>query len=197
MKLPPSILALLKSQHGTITARDIASTGLSRTMLGNYVKAGLLERSARGVYVAAESIPDELFALSRRTHQIIFSHETAAFLHGISERTPFRHTVTVRSSQTVSSALRAELTCFYARDDLYSLGLSQAKTQFGNEVPCYNLERTVCDMVRDRPRIDDEVFLSTIKNYAHSEQKNVVRLGHYAKMMNLSKEIASTMEFIL
>lgn len=197
MNLPTSIRSLLKFQNGTITSRDIATIGISRTMLSNYVRAGLLEKASRGVYVTPSSIPDELFSISKRTHHIVFSHETAAFLLGISERTPFNHTVTIRSSQTISSALRVGLTCFYIKDDTYTLGLSQATTQFGNTVPCYDLERTVCDMIRDRPRIDDETFLTTIRNYSRSRKHDIVRLSFYAEKMNLTKKVASIMEFVL
>ena len=59
------------------------------------------------------------------------------------------------------------------------------------------MERTVCDMVRDRERMDDETFLSIIKNYAASNRKDLPKLGHYAEVMGLSKRIASLMEVAL
>lgn len=180
-----------------ISSRDVCSLGLSRTMLGKYVRRGLLVRAFRGVYVVPSAIPDELFALSRQSRRFVFSHATAAFLHGLSDRTPFVHTVSIRSSQTVSRALRARLTCFYVKDGLFSLGRTRAKTQFGNDVPCYDMERTICDMVRDRGRMDDETFLAVVKNYAASERKNLPRLGRYAEAMGLSAKISSLMEFAL
>lgn len=105
--------------------------------------------------------------------------------------------VSIRSSQTISRALRAKLTCFYVKDAIFSLGQTNAKTQFGNIVPCYDMERTICDMVRDRARVDDETFLSVIKNYASSGKKDLSKLGHYAEVMGLSRKISSLMEFAL
>lgn len=180
-----------------ISSRDVGALGLSRTMLGRYVRNGLLVRVSRGVYVVPSAIPDELFALSRQCDRFVFSHATAAFLHGISDRTPFDHMVSIRSSQTISRALRAKLTCFYVKDAIFSLGQANARTQFGNVVPCYDMERTICDMVRDRTRVDDETFLSVIKNYASSGKKDLSKLGHYAEVMGLSRKISSLMEFAL
>ena len=180
-----------------ISSRDVGALGLSRTMLGRYVRNGLLVRVSRGVYVVPSAIPDELFALSRQCDRFVFSHATAAFLHGMSDRTPFDHTVSIRSTQTISRALRAKLTCFYVKDAIFSLGQANARTQFGNVVPCYDMERTICDMVRDRARVDDETFLSVIKNYASSGKKDLSKLGHYAEVMGLSRKISSLMEFAL
>lgn len=197
MRLPDALVELLITQNGTITSRDIAEVGISRTMLGKYVAGGLLEHPARGVYSAADAIPDELFALSRRCDRIVFSHTTAAFLHGIAERTPFDHTVSVRTSQTIPSAIRAEVKCFYVQDALYDLGLSTAMTQFGNPVPCYDLERTICDLIKYRSRIDEESFLATIKNYFKSTQKNLQRLGSYAGKLNIAKKANAITELMI
>ena len=105
-----------------ITSRDVVALGLSRTMLGKYVQNGLLVRVSRGIYVVQAAIPDELFALAKQCDRFVFSHATAAFLHGISDRTPFEHTVSIRSSQTISRALRTKLACFYVKDAIFSLG---------------------------------------------------------------------------
>lgn len=196
MRLPESITALLRRQNGTITSRDIAGAGISRTMLGRYVANGLLEHSSRGVYSATDKIPDELFALSRRCDRIVFSHTTAAFLLGIAERTPFDHTVSVRTSQTIPTALRAEVKCFYVKDAFYGLGLTTARTQFGNTVPCYNLERTVCDLIRYRSRIDEETFLATMKNYFRLQQKDLRRLGSYAETLKIAKRVHAIAELM-
>lgn len=196
MRLPDILTTLLINQNGTITSRDVAEAGISRTMLGKYVAGGLLEHVARGVYSAADAIPDELFALSRRCDRIVFSHTTAAFLHGIAERTPFDHTVSVRASQTVPSALRAEVKCFYVKDSFFDLGLSTATTQFGNLVPCYDLERTICDLIKYRSRIDEESFLATLRNYFRSRGKNLQRLGSYAEKLKIAKRVNAITELM-
>ena len=49
MKMPKVIADVLAKQKGTITSQDINALGISRTMLGRYVSAGLLERVGRGL----------------------------------------------------------------------------------------------------------------------------------------------------
>ena len=80
MKMPKTIADVLAKQKGTITSQDISALGISRTMLGRYVSAGLLERVGRGLYTSVDALPDEIFALSKRNEKMIFSHATALFL---------------------------------------------------------------------------------------------------------------------
>ena len=49
MKMPKTIADVLAKQKGTITSQDISALGVSRTMLGRYVSAGLLERAGNGM----------------------------------------------------------------------------------------------------------------------------------------------------
>lgn len=197
MKLPNEIAELLGRQNGTVTSRDIAAVGVSRTMLGRYVVEGLLERVSRGVYVSPAAIQDELFALSKRSDRIVFSHATALFLHSLAERTPFVHTVSVRSGDTLSASLRSDVKCFYVRDAIFGIGLTQVRTQFGNVVPCYDVERTICDIIKCRSRMDDETFLSSLKNYLRFPARNLSRLGEYAARMGIERKVSSSVEALV
>lgn len=197
MKLPNEIAEILDRQNGTVTSRDIAAVGVSRTMLGRYVAEGLLERVSRGVYVSPVAIQDELFVLSKRSDRIVFSHETALFLHSLSERTPFVHAVSIRSSDTLSASLRSGVKCFYVRDVIFDIGLTQVRTQFGNVVSCYDAERTICDIIKCRSRMDDESFLSSLKNYLGSPARNLSRLGEYAARMGIERKVSSSVEALV
>ena len=197
MKLPNEIVEIISRQNGTVTSRDIAATSVSRTMIGRYVAEGLLERVSRGVYVSPAAIQDELLALSKRSDRIVFSHATALFLHSISERTPFVHTVSIRSSDTLSASLRSDVKCFYVRDAIFGVGLTQVRTQFGNVVPCYDMERTICDIIRCRSRMDDESYLSSLKNYLKSPARNLPRLGEYAARMGMERKLSSAVEALI
>ena len=108
-------------------------------------------------------MPDEMVFISLRTEILMFSHETALFLHGISDRTPFVHSITVPSDKIPSPALREECKVYYIKPELFDLGRTKKTTTFGNQVPCYDLERTVCDIIRSRNKMGTETFLAALK----------------------------------
>ena len=197
MKINQVILEEMEKNNNTITTAQVIELGFSRAILSKYVKEGLLERGRQGVYILPNSVHDDMYTLMLRTDKIIFSHDTALFLNGLSERTPFEHNVTIPSNSVLSGVLMEECNCYYVKPELYELGIVMKKTTFGNEVRCYNAERTICDLIRSRSRMDEETVISAIKNYAAYKDKDLNRLAAYAEKFRVSKILKQYMEVLL
>ena len=75
------------SNNYVLSTRQLLGLGLSKTTLTNYVRAGLLERCGHGYYTMPDAVEDDMYLVMLRSRHIIFSHETALFLNGLSERT--------------------------------------------------------------------------------------------------------------
>lgn len=197
MRMNPMIFEKIKSNHNIITTAQIKELGFSRAILSKYVKAGLLERCRQGVYILSDSIHDDMYTMMLCSDKIIFSHETSLFLNGLSERTPFIHSVTIPSNTSLPNSLIDECRCFYIKPELYFVGLIEKKNTMGNIVRCYDMERTICDILRSRNRLDEEMVVGAIKNYAASTEKDLNRLAVYASMFGVDKELKYYMEVLL
>ena len=192
------LLKKLAEQGGNIiTTRAAEAAGISRSVLYKRSKEGKIQRIAQGQYMLVDDMPDELLSISLRTEHLIFSHETALFLHGISDRTPFVHSVTSPANRVPSPALREECKVYYIKPELFDLGKTKMVTPFGNQVPCYDLERTVCDIIRSRNKMGTETFLAALKQYAASPKKDLNRLNSYAKKMSLTNVVRQYLEVLL
>lgn len=197
MKINSKIENVIKENHNFITTYQFVSLGYSKTLLQDYVKEGLLERCMQGIYTLPDSDYDEMYLLMISSKKIVFSHETALFLNGLSNRTPFSYSVTIPSNSSLPKSVKDDCDCFYIKPELYSLGIVSMKTSFGNEVRCYNAERTICDMLRSRNSLDEETVISAIKNYALWKDKDLNRLGQYAKKFKVDKILKMYMEVLL
>ena len=109
-------------------------------------------------------------------------------MNGLSDRTPFTHSVTIPSNACLPKAIIGECNCYYVKPELHQLGAIDMKTTFGNVVRCYDAERTVCDLLRSRTRIDEETVIAAIKNYAESRNKDLNKLSEYAKQFKVEKD---------
>lgn len=191
-------LALIAKTHGGIIETKIAQQyGVSRAMLSKLCKEERIHRIAQGQYILPDEIGDELLSISKRSEQIIFSHETALFLHGISDRTPFAHTITIPSGRIASAAVKAECKVYYIKPVLFELGKTQLKTPAGNLVPAYDLERTVCDVIRSRNKMGTETFLAALKMYAANPKKDLNKLNSYAKQLRVVGILRRYLEVLL
>ena len=197
MEINPAILEMIKNNNNMITTAQAIELGFTRSLLSWYVKEGLLERGRRGVYILSDSIHDDMYTLMLRSDKIIFSHDTALFLNGLSDRTPFSHSVTIPSNTKLSNSLQDECVCYYIKPQLHQVGVVLKRTTLGNEVRCYNAERTICDLLRSRNRLDEETVISAIKNYAMSQEKDLNSLGTYASQFGVGKILKRYMEVLL
>ena len=113
-------LAAIAKEHGGIIETKIAAQhGISKAMLYKLCKEDKIHRIVKGQYILPDDMEDELLSISKRSTQIIFSHETALFLHGISDRTPFEHTITAPSGCIPSAAIKAECKVYYIKPELF------------------------------------------------------------------------------
>lgn len=197
MNINQTIYDEIKKNNNMITTSQVLSLGYSKQLLTNYVKEGLLERCRHGVYTLPNAVHDDMYTLMLRSEKIVFSHDTALFLNGLSERTPFTHSVTIPSNTKLSEPLREECVCYYIKLELHQIGAITRKTTLGNEVRCYNAERTICDLLRSRNRLDEEIVISAIKNYAASADKDLNLLAEYASQFGVEKVLKRYMEVLL
>ena len=197
MNMHPKIKELLSSNNNIITTSQVVEHGFSRALLSKYEKNGLLERVRQGIYILPDSIHDDMYTLMLWSEKIIFSHDTALFLNGLSDRTPYIHSVTIPSNACLPKSISDECICYYMQPDLHVIGLISLKTTFGNTVRCYNAERTICDLLRSRNRLEEEFVISAMKNYVKSKSKNLNLLSEYADLFKVTNLLKHYMEVLL
>lgn len=197
MKYLEDLSQIAAENGGIITNKSAEEQNISRSILCKYSKEGNLQRIAQGQYVLSEGLPDELLSLSVRSSNLILSHETALWLHGISDRTPFFHSVTAPSGKMPSKSIQTECKVYYVKPDLFELGKTEILSPSGNMVTVYNLERTICDCVRSRNRMEKETFLAALKNYVLRKDKNLNLLFSYSEKFHISSIMYQYMEVLL
>ena len=185
------------SHGGIIDNKTAAAHGISRAVLAELCAEDRIQRIARGQYVFREDMQDELLSIDMRSDLFVFSHETALFLHGISDRTPFVHSITAPSGKVPSGAIQKACKIYYIKPDLFDLGRTTLKTPAGNPVAGYDLERTICDIVRSRNRVGSETFLAALRLYVASPEKDLNKLNRYAAKMRIAGVVRKYLEVLL
>ena len=84
----------------------------------------------------------------------------------------------------------------YIKDDLYDLGKIKVKTPYGNEVYCYDIERTICDIIKDKNKIEKYQFTDALKRYMDLKIKDIPKLYEYAKKFNIKDEVKKYIEVL-
>ena len=191
------IKQLLSQGSGMFATSQAEEAGLYRQQLSGFVKLGLLERAERGIYVSPGGLDDALYWMQQRAKKIIYSHETALFLYRMTDRTPTRYSITVPSSYKASTALKKSCKIYYIKQDLIDVGKTKQESGMGHTIVTYDLERTVCDVIRSRNKIDGQIVIDALKTYSQSKDKDLHRLYMYAGKFGIEKILYRYLEVLL
>ena len=190
------LINLIKQKDGLVITREAEMLGIPRKYLSIFAKEGLLERVAHGVYVSPETFEDEMYILQARASKAIFSHDTALYLHDLTDRDPLEYSVTIPTGYNGSRLREAGINVYSIKKDLHELGVIELKTQFGRPIKAYNKERTICDIVRNRNNMDIAVLNEALKRYMGRKGKNISLLLKYAKELGVQNIIRKYMEIL-
>lgn len=188
---------LIEKQKGTVLSADLDLYQIPRTYLQMMVAEGKLERVNRGVYVATDSIQDEMYSMQTKYPRLIYSHETALYLHGLSDRTPFEYSASVPSGYKVVSSVAKRFKIYYIKQELHELGLETLESSHGNPIKVYNIERTICDLIRSRNRIDVQILNEALKRFVKLKSIDYSRLMAYAKKLRIVSILKKYLEVLL
>jgi len=187
----------LRDQNGILRTSDLVKYGIPRTYLSILEKKGEIQRISRGVYSAVNYMVDEMVSIQARYKGAIFSHETALYLLELTDRKPLFFSVTVPAKYNATSLKASGAKVYFVNRGLYQLGLITMKSPHGNDIKTFNLERTICDVLRSRNQIDIQFVKEALKKYVIHKDRNIDQLYNYAKQFRIQKIVREYIEILL
>ncbi len=188
---------LIEENHGYLITSLVEENHISRTYMMKYVKDRGLEKAAAGIYMTDDVWPDELFILQNRSSYVIYSGETALYLHGLADREYSKICITVPNGYNVTNLNVPYLQVKYVPKEIHGMGVCSVQSISGNLVKAYNKERCICEMVRDRKNVEVQTFQTVLKSYMAGKDKNLTRLIEYADVFKIRDEIMKYVEVLV
>ena len=177
---------LMKLNNGYILSKDVTALGIHRMYIKIMEERKLIVKVGTGVYIKKGKETDPFFVFSCITPNATLSHRTALYLHGYIDLKD-KYDVTV--IKAYHNKKIDKYNTFYVNKKIYNLGRIKLKDKYGNKIETYDLERCICDMIRSRKRIDINEIKYVIKKYINSKNKDLNKIGIYAKKMNIKDEV--------
>ncbi len=191
------ILKIVKKNNGYVTTKEVVKNGINKTFLTNMVKNGTLVRISRGYYGLPDYIEDEYYKIASKSKNARFSMATALYLHNLSDRTPLVYNVTLPFGYSGVLQKEKNVILNFVKRELLDLGVIEMESPFGMKIKVYDVERTICDIIKNKNKMNAEIFSKALKEYAKSKNKNLNKLAMYAKKMNIEKKVSEYMEVLL
>lgn len=187
----------LISDTGVLTLSEARQAGISKNTFYHFVKTNGMEKIGHGIYAAEDAWVDDLLILHKRCPSAVFSHEEALYYHNLTDREPLIHTLTIYTGYNTKRLTDSGCKVYTVKKTLLNIGKTQVMDQYRNEIPMYDMERTICDIVRSRSNFESQDFNSALKAYVRRKDKDLNRLMMYAQNFHVDKIIQKYMEVLL
>lgn len=185
------------SKDDCLFVEDVLAAGISKSQLYKYIKQNDLIRVQHGVYAASDAWIDEDYVLHRRCAQAVFSHDTALYYHGLTDMEPLRQTITLPTGYNTKKLSIDGIKVYTIKKELLELGRIIITNDSGHKIPVYDLERTICDILRNRKTLEIQIYTDAIKKYIYRKDKNLSKLMEYGNLFHLTNIIRNYMEVLL
>lgn len=182
---------------GMLLTKNAIQGGIKKDEFYRFIAANHFEKAAHGIYLSPEAWEDESFVLHQRCSQAVFSHDEALFYHGLTDREPMQQTLTIYSGYNTQKLKESGIKVFTVKKELLNVGKIIVENSYGHKIPVYDLERTICDLMRSRRYFEIQDFQTAIKTYVKRPDKDLNKLMTYAPLFRVEKRIRQYMEVLL
>ena len=197
MDAAEKVYSLLRERGGYLTMREARENGIENKAMQRMTDRGMIERVAYGLYASADVFPDPFFVAQYRCPKGVFSNETALFLHDLSDRDPLRLMMTIPSGWNSELLTDESFLFFYNSPKKMGLGVCETETASGMKARAYDIERTLCDCLKNIDRLDRDLVLTALKRYIKGGDRDSAKLLEYATTLKIRDMVYRYLEVLV
>ncbi len=191
------IVEIANENHNIFKTKMIVEEGIRKEKIRELLESGVIEKVGHGMYSLSREDVDEYYEFQQRCPKGVFSYGTAAYFWNLSDRVPNILSCTVpRGYNTSRLKIDTKVRYHYISQELYSIGITEIISPQGANIRVYDRERTICDLVRDRKKVDMQLYSNALNVYFKSREKNIRRLMKYGKIFRITEELETYMEVL-
>ena len=191
------IIEIAIQNNNIFKTKMVVDAGIRKERIRELLEQGTINRIGHGFYSLAEYDVDRYYELQQRCPKAIFSYGTAAYFWELSVKEPTILDCTVpRGYNTSKLNTNAKVHYHYVLQDFFDIGLTEIQSPDGKIVQVYDKERTICDFIRHRKRVDSQLYSNVLNIYFKSREKDLKKLAKYGRIFHIAKELNLYMEVL-
>lgn len=186
MNVKEELLEIFKQNKGFISSDSIFNTS-QRYCLSKMLKTGEISRIKKGLYVLNNHEDfDEKVLVSKMYPQAIFCLFSAWEHYHLTTSIPSYYYLALSRKTKVSKSNYPPVQIHYWSDASFNLGIVNIEID-KQQIKIYDIEKSVCDAIKNRAKIGEDITIEILKNYLKAEFKNIDKLTKYADKLRIKK----------
>jgi predicted transcriptional regulator of viral defense system len=190
------ILNSFSLNKGFLCAEDI-KTPAQRYHLSKMLQSGEIERIKKGVYLLTDGREfDERVLVSKMYPGAVFCLFSAWEYYQLTTSIPVRHYLAIRRDTKLTKSPYPPVQLHYWTTLSFNPGIVQVMID-NHAIRMYDMEKSVCDAIKHRAKIGEDIAIEVVKKYAKSKDRNIEKLMKYGNGMKISKSIENYLKPLL
>lgn len=187
---------ILKNNDGIIyRTKDLNDQGFSNYLISKMIDKGSLVKVCHGVYAIDEIKALHVSDINVMVENGVISLMSAAIYYELYDGTISRCTLTIDRDQKPPKIPYDIFAYIYTTSGLYGIGLNVVDYN-GRKVKIYDVERTVCDILKHRNKYDKQVVKTIFMNYLRREDCDIEKLIAYSKKLRIYNVVKQYLEIL-
>ncbi|MEN9611140.1 MAG: hypothetical protein RLZZ628_1954 [Bacteroidota bacterium] len=181
-----------------LTTQSLHSKKIHPYQLKQLMENQLIVKVKQGVYKwnGLEQEPDEWVEVAHIVPQGVLCLLSAAVYYELTTFVPAQYQIAIPRKKKVTLPEYPPIQLFYWSDTHYQIG-NQFVMIDNYSLKIYDIEKTVCDIIKYRMKIGFDTCKEIVRNYLHREDRNLVKISEYAHQMNLAGIVTNIIKILL
>ena len=179
----------LIEEMGIARPRDLQAYGVSRAQISRLVKAGLVLRQARGIYVAVRHSPSEMHSLAqvaKRVPEAVFCLFTALRVHDLTTQAPAEVWIALPEKARRPRLDYPRLRVARFSGAALTEGVEKHRAE-GVSIRVYSAAKTVADCFKYRNKVGIDVAVEALRDFSRKHRGGANDLARFARICRVSR----------
>lgn len=183
------IVEMIRENGGYYRTSQFSQRKITSRQIASLLEQGVISKIARGCYKLNSDDADQFeqfVEICIANPSAVIYLDSAISYHQLSNLNPHTIVFAVPREERTLPDLNIPIRRHFVSKHIYELGIIPIATGSGS-FKIYDLDKTVCDVVKHRNKLGNEVLSEVLNNYLKKDGKNISNLVKYAKVMRLEK----------
>ena len=179
---PEKIIQFFKKSQGYLKSADLIKHGIHTSHIKKLVEEGKIDRIKRGLYrlppdqlVQDEKFTFEYFDAAVAVPKGIFCLSTALYHHGLTTTNPSVLEMAILPTQRNARLFNVAIRFYRFQKMYYQYDIEEIHTDLF-PVKIYGKEKSVCDVIRMRHLVGEDIAMEGLNSYIKQKDKDVNKL---------------------
>lgn len=186
MEAKNEILTKFRQNKGFICSDDMPKSAYTYH-IGKMLESNQISRLKRGIYILnGHEHFDERVLISKMIPDAVFCLFSAWEYYQLITSIPVKHYLALSRNTKIKKFSFPPVQLHYWNDTSFNTGITEVEID-QNKVRIYDMERSVCNAIKHRAKVGEDITLEVVKNYIRNKNTNMDKLMKYAALLRISK----------